>query len=247
MLRATAISSPLPQLETALARSPGAYAPDISAPESPLDAPYQFDQPAPSYLPPVDPNHPDLSVGLSQATTVRFARSFQSRSPSPGMDESFDGRFSGGGDVEEALLRYQGTDTYVAPYDISQWDEKLSSLRVTDHGDLSLPPFRSHTAMAGDPYYIRASQQHGGEVLSATAGWTGLNEDDMADTKHFGPAPSGRVSRRTHNAAGHRRIKQTATLDENGFFAVDMPIPTRLAQFLPVKGVEEQRTTRCAH
>lgn len=60
-------------------------------------------------------------------------------------------------------------------------------------------------------------------------------------TQHFGPAPVGRVDRRTHNA---RRIKQTATLDDNGIFSVDMPIPTRLAQFLPVKGVEEQKTTR---
>ena len=50
--------------------------------------------------------------------------------------------------------------------------------------------------------------------------------------------------RRTHNAAGHRRIKQTAKLDANGFFAIDMPIPTRLAHFLPMKGVEEQKTTR---
>jgi chitin synthase len=52
------------------------------------------------------------------------------------------------------------------------------------------------------------------------------------------------VGRREHNAAGHRRIKHTATLDEHGFFAVDMPIPTRLAQFLPFKGVEEQKSTR---
>ena len=63
-------------------------------------------------------------------------------------------------------------------------------------------------------------------------------------TQHFGPAPIGRVMRRTHNAAGHRRIKQTAKLDAHGFFAVDMPIPTRLAHFLPMKGVEEQKTTR---
>jgi chitin synthase len=65
-----------------------------------------------------------------------------------------------------------------------------------------------------------------------------------SSTQHFGPAPSGRVGRREHNAAGHRRIKHTATLDEHGFFAVDMPIPTRLAQFLPFKGVEEQKSTR---
>ena len=69
----------------------------------------------------------------------------------------------------------------------------------------------------------------------------------LSSTQHYGPAPSGRVGRRAYNAAGHRRIKQAATLDENGFFAIDMPIPTRLAQFLPIKGVEEQRTTRYAY
>lgn len=63
-------------------------------------------------------------------------------------------------------------------------------------------------------------------------------------TQHFGPAPKGRVDRRTHNAANPRRIKQSAVLDENGYFVVEMPIPTRLAQFLPVKGVDEQKSTR---
>lgn len=63
------------------------------------------------------------------------------------------------------------------------------------------------------------------------------------DTQHFGPAPEGRVGRRTHNAI-RKRVKQRVTLDDSDMFSVEMPIPTRLAQFLPVKGVEEQKTTR---
>ncbi|KIR31043.1 chitin synthase [Cryptococcus deuterogattii MMRL2647] len=102
-----------------------------------------------------------------------------------------------------------------------------SSMGFNDYdGDLSVPP-----SFCGRP--------PSWEQVDA------LDEKaEMSTTKHFGPAPTGRVGRRAHNAAGYRRIKQSATLDENGFFAIEMNIPTRLAQFLPIKGVEEQKTTR---
>ncbi|WRT68003.1 uncharacterized protein IL334_004978 [Kwoniella shivajii] len=209
----------LPFFEAALARSRG-------------DTPQAYPQPLPSYLPPPDPNHPNLAIGFTQSNTVRFAQGYGrelSRSPSPGLDESFDQDYepySYGDDVEKALL-----DDHQGPVDM-MWSEKMTG----DEGDLSMAPFRSQSGVSQVPsIHLRGAT---GSTLS--------QDGDMAQssTQHFGPAPTGRVGRRTHNAAGHRRIKQSATLDDNGFFAVDMPIPTRLAQFLPVKGVEEQKSTR---
>ncbi|EIW67717.1 hypothetical protein TREMEDRAFT_11732, partial [Tremella mesenterica DSM 1558] len=229
--------SRLPFFEAALARSRDGHTNAQTWTTGPTTqtAPYQL---APSYLPPTDPNHPNLAVGLFQSSTVRFAASAPeetlragSRSPSPGMDESFehtyhfDDRDDLTGDVEKALLSSQANDHDQKGMDDKLWNEKLSTFGLLGNGqegDLSLPPFTGH----GDSF----------EALQTF-------EQDLAasSTQHFGPAPTGRVGRRTQNA---RRIKQTATLDENGFFAVDMPIPTRLAQFLPVKGVEEQKSTR---
>jgi chitin synthase len=110
--------------------------------------------------------------------------------------------------------------------------------------DLALPPFQGQQTpprllSALPSLYRKAKPNDLGEDIA-------LVEGDVGEgiTQHFGPAPTGRIGRRTHNAAGHNRIKHSATLDDNGFFAIDMPIPTRLAQFLPFKGVEEQKTTR---
>nr|XP_031864416.1 uncharacterized protein CI109_000330 [Kwoniella shandongensis]KAA5531488.1 hypothetical protein CI109_000330 [Kwoniella shandongensis] len=230
--------SRLPFFEAALARSRGEAVPDPVQDTA-------YGQPLPSYLVPPDPNHPNLAIGFTQSNTVRFAtgqnsrytREF-SRSPSPGADDSFDQNetmdygYGADQDVEKALLAEE--DRRAEAMGEKGWNEKLSSLGFTsgaDDGDLSLPPFRGAAVPA---IHVR------GPTTST------FDNGDMAasNTQHFGPAPTGRVGRRTHNAAGHRRIKQSATLDENGFFAVDMPIPTRLAQFLPVKGVEEQKSTR---
>ncbi|OCF44366.1 chitin synthase [Kwoniella heveanensis CBS 569] len=209
----------LPFFEAALARSRGE---EVYEPVPAIVPTYT--QPLPSYLPPPDPNHPNLAIGFTQSNTVRFAAHnygrAASRSPSPGLDESFDHgydsrlEYQGEPDVEKALLekderQFEGDGE-------KAWNEKVAG-EFGDDGDLSVVPFKQ--------------PEVNGELLPSS-------------TQHFGPAPSGRVGRRTHNAAGHRRIKQSATLDENGFFAVDMPIPTRLAQFLPVKGVEEQKSTR---
>ena len=256
--------SRLPFFEAALARSRGeSVAPIQPAFAVPTNQPFR--QPLPVYLPPPDPNHPELAVGFTQSSTVRFAPEqgtrFNrdiSRSPSPGFDGYSEpgygiGRdYSGEQDIEKALL---SEDTVRSPGQSPAdqaamkrgWNEKLSSFGLTgamDEGDLSLPPFHGtmHSLSSAAPsIHLR------GPTASTTGSQSfGVVDGELAlsATQHFGPAPSGRVGRRTHNAAGHRRIKQTATLDDNGFFAVDMPIPTRLAQFLPVKGVEEQKSTR---
>ncbi|KAK4687986.1 chitin synthase, partial [Tremellales sp. Uapishka_1] len=257
--------SRLPFFEAALARSRGETIP------APLPHQTHYAQPLPSYLPPPDPNHPDLAVGFTQSTTVRFAvsqndanRRGMSRSPSPGFDQSYDQgqdegyEYGGGdGDVEKALLSpdvrsNNATPSYRQVLDEKGWSGRLSALGLPsegmDEGDLALPPFRG-AALTTTAHSTGLPSFHlRGPTNSTTQTQPfGGDETDLVDssTQHFGPAPSGRVGRRTHNAAGHRRIKHTATLDENGFFAVDMPIPTRLAQFLPVKGVEEQKSTRC--
>ena len=259
--------SRLPFFEAALARSRGEVVPDHQ-PHFPSAPPPAFNQPSPSYLPPPDPNHPDIAVGFTQSSTVRFAlgqgRPYGrelSRSPSPGMDESFDHGFgddsdyAGEKDVEKALLfeeEEKGYDPRTIPYAMEErgWNEKLSSLGLmgaVDEGDLSLPPFRG-TAPGGPLSAIPSIHVRGPTTSTTRSQGLRLPDGEMApsSTQHFGPAPDGRLNRRTYNEAGHRRIKQTATLDDNGFFAVDMPIPTRLAQFLPVKGVEEQKSTRSA-
>lgn len=207
-------------------------------------------QPLPSYFAPPDPNHPDLSVGLMQSNTIRLAlgqgaapyRSM-SRSPSPppadatAMASADQSNEDGPLLLDGDYLRDDAPSRLSGPPRI--WDEKLSSLGlqgVNDH-DLS----RDLRGGAISQFHFQDDEKYPAEDLLADTG-------DLAasTTQHFGPAPTGRVGRRTHNAAGGRRIRHTATLDENGFFAVDMPIPTRLAQFLPFKGVEEQKCTRSA-
>ncbi|WVR06545.1 hypothetical protein IAU60_003576 [Kwoniella sp. DSM 27419] len=218
-------SGRLPFFEAALARSRGSHlGEDNRSTAAPVYA-----QPLPSYLPPPDPNHPDLSIGFTQSSTVRFAQPQRydrgySRSPSPGLNDSFDQSGldqQGEADVEKALLGsnagQRGNGGFFEYTDEKRMTKDMLGV-VEDAGDLSIPNRRHIITEDG--------------TMAAST------------TQHFGPAPMGRVGRRTHNAAGHRRIKQSATLDDNGFFAVDMPIPTRLAQFLPVKGVEEQKTTR---
>lgn len=221
----TPVSSRLPFFEAALARARGIQTPSL--PEAPTPT---YAQPLPSYLPPPDPNHPDLSVGLTQANTVRYAINPRSqlkegsRSPSPFMDDSFvynDAAhlYNVEPDVEKALL---GSGL---GYESEKRVESSMGFNDND-GDLSVP------------------QSFGGRPPSWEPSGILDEKGEMSTTKHFGPAPAGRVGRRAHNAAGYRRIKQSATLDENGFFAIEMNIPTRLAQFLPIKGVEEQKTTR---
>ncbi|KAL7420606.1 Chitin synthase, class 6 [Cryptotrichosporon argae] len=177
----------------------------------------------PSYLPPQDPNHPDLAVGFTQSSTVRFAmandrsvRRDQSRSPSPergDYDYDYNAFNEKSYDMEKALLE-DDDGAFDRPH-LREIKERYSTDERLDHQDMGVSP-----------------------------AWEGGADLGQSTTQHFGPAPTGRVGRRTHNAAGLRRIKQKATLDEHGFFVVDMPIPTRLAQFLPIKGVEEQKTTR---
>lgn len=177
--------------------------------------------PTPLYQTPADPNHPDIHPGFTRHHNYQNTRPV-SRSPSPGYD------------------RYDRTP--VEDYgDDQEWKDQLSSLGIMPLEDdtLNLPPFTgdSKTVHLAPPRY--EGVDHTLSPLLEENGDIGASA-----TQHFGPAPSGRVGRRTHNAAGHRRIKHRAVLDDHGFFSVDMPIPTRLAQFLPIKGVEEQKSTR---
>lgn len=206
-------------------------------------------QPLPSYAPPPDPNHPDLMVGLQQSQTFRLAMTTAppishralSRSPSPVVEQG------GRGHSADHFLGHMAFEQDVPIITTSQdehmWDHRLDTLGLLDgdQGDLALPPFRGRALDESIGMSSPAS-----EKAPIADGYDIRPEPDLAPstTQHFGPAPIGRVGRRTHNAAGGRRIRHTATLDENGFFAVDMPIPTRLAQFLPFKGVEEQKCTR---
>lgn len=239
----------LPLFEAALARSRGG---------STLDAHQQHlsAQPLPSYVSPPDPNHPDLSIGFSQSNTVRFAMNQEtnyrdvSRSPSPSVVDTYERHAYMDNDSQRLLADNLEPQQPAAPSQIEwnthtgdqYWDEKAAYGMGTgiDEGDLSLPPFRGPD-LQGPAIHIRGPTESTVMNDNGTFGSAGL---PPSSTQHFGPAPSGRVGRREHNAAGHRRIKHTATLDEHGFFAVDMPIPTRLAQFLPFKGVEEQKSTR---
>ncbi|WVO18063.1 hypothetical protein L204_105761 [Cryptococcus depauperatus] len=186
--------------------------------------PLIYSQPLPSYAFPADPNHPDLSVGFLQTNTVGYIAPCSpgriSRSPSPFVDDSFTEDYGQvWGDVQDLEKAPLAVD-HLHPHQSSENHDWKSRISIDGgHGDLADFQFNKHL------------------VTRAT-------KAEPFSTQHFGPAPTGRVERRTHNAAGYRRIKQSATLDENGFFAVDMPIPTRLAQFLPIKGVLEQKTTR---
>lgn len=240
--------SRLPFFEAALARSRG----DTSMGDAFVHRP----QPLPAYLPPPDPNHPDLAVGFTQSATIQYTRQDRhsgarqiSRSPSPGFDDhyatgyGYSDRRDMEGDVEKALLAEEEERNDYEHLDDAGWDERLSVLGLpptSNQRDPTATPFKRNIGN------LSFAPIPAGSIEKGVQGSRPVPESDIAQstTQHFGPAPSGRVGRRTHNAAGHRRIKHTATLDENGFFAVDMPIPTRLAQFLPVKGVEEQKSTR---
>ena len=213
-------SSRLPFFEAALARTRGATS--LGVP------PQQIQQPLPIYFPPVDPNHPRLEISMIPAQTIRAARPNVvqgrglSRSPTPEHEPTYVSHSQR--DTGQSYL-----DDYEA-LDGDHWDRDEKGF--DDTGDISQIPYSAmstrHIQHPSEPFHDCEEDSH---KLEST-------------TRHFGPAPTHRVHRRTHNAAGHRRIKQTAMLDENGFFAVDMPIPTRLTQFLPFKGVEEQKSTR---
>ncbi|ORY30579.1 chitin synthase 6 [Naematelia encephala] len=216
-----------------------------------------YASPLPAYLPPLDPNHPDLGIQLSQSNTIRLATGLRdpytvSVRHSPPIDatrhvekySSEDTWEMGQEDAEKFLLSHDDHENPHLAVDHApdgQWNDRLSRFGLPlEMGDLSLPVSYRESSINLPSIHIR------GPTADTRGDLTHGQPSDLlsASTQHFGPAPTGRVGRRTHNAAGHRRIKQTATLDENGFFAVDMPIPTRLAQYLPVKGVEEQKSTR---
>lgn len=203
----------LPFFEAALASSRGSTQPN----------PDQM----PSYLPPPDPNHPDIAIGFARNQSVRTGYVARSRSPSPERVRNWEHPRDDEGLLDAGDYRPSLHSPYLP------LDEKDI--------DLALPPFQGAITpprlLSALPSMYRKVNHADSEEID--------DEGDLAGgvTKHFGPAPTGRIGRRTHNA-DHRRIKHTATLDDNGFFAIDMPIPTRLAQFLPFKGVEEQKTTR---
>ncbi|EJT48618.1 hypothetical protein A1Q1_02345 [Trichosporon asahii var. asahii CBS 2479] len=195
----------------------------MSPPPHMMSPPPSNMQPTPSYLPPPDQNHPDLQVGFIPSQTFRYAREMRepSRSPSPGFDDSV--RYNGRpGDVEQALMGDSNDDGIAPAY--RKYDP-FGSESALDSGNLGLNgrPNSTYKAPIDDEF----------ESVPLV--------EEEKETRHFGPAPTGRVGRR--NNAG-RRIKQKMQLDESGMFQVDMPIPSRLAQFLPVKGVAEQKTTR---
>lgn len=191
-----------------------------------------------------DPNHPDLNLNYRHSArddrNLGYARP-RSRSPTPAYDDlpilDADSYHASAG---QALLGSFDIDTprMTSPLpEADDWNEKLSALGIGAlDGDLSLPRLGPSGSVLLGAQHIR------GDLQLAKTDLPSL--DEAPETRHFGPAPTGRVGRRPHNAVGHRRIKQSATLDEHGFFTVEMPIPTRLAQFLPVKGVPEQKTTR---
>lgn len=243
---APSATSSLPHFEAALARARGQTPPVVPSV-------HYAQQPLPSYLPPQDPNHPDLNVGFTQSHTIRLAQDSRyrrepSRSPSPGFDDSIRyNNFRSTADIEQGLLSDHERDDllYGSRTPVHPPPSALSYMATGDApdatGDLSLHGMgRLPTASnAGDRSSIYKAPLDGFEAVPLVEGQT--HEDD--DTQHFGPAPEGRVGRRTHNAI-RKRVKQRITLDDSDMFSVEMPIPTRLAQFLPVKGVEEQKTTR---
>lgn len=236
----------LPYFEAALARARGETPPILPPIQSttPLQfapsrtpqplPPRQSFQPAPAYLPPPDPNHPDLSVGFTQSSTVRYATNRgrePSRSPSPGFDDSV--AYERTTDVEKALL---GDQDRTSDPIYSQAHSPRPAYAAELNGDISLmsgAPFRDSM------YKPPLDDFESVPLTDAISNGHSNGHEDEAHP-HYGPAPTGRVGRR----GAHRRVKQQVTLDDTGMFAVDMPIPTRLQQFLPVKGVEEMRTTR---
>lgn len=186
-------------------------------------------QPLPSYLPPPDPNHPDISVGFTQSSTVRYALGYNrgaSRSPSPGFDESIN--YESRADVEKALLGDQDGAQLHQPIPSQLGQPPYSGVQ---NGDISL--MGGPASDSRDSLYKPPLDDFEHVPL--------VDGHEEKDTQHYGPAPTRRIGRRAQNA---RRVKQKVTLDDTGMFAVEMPIPTRLAQFLPVKGVAEQRSTR---
>ncbi|ORX37201.1 chitin synthase-domain-containing protein [Kockovaella imperatae] len=170
----------------------------------------------PTYANAIDPNHPDLRFAVTAETASGYRGVLPTLIRQPPTPDPGDDGYSD----EKVQIGYDE-------------DEMSTLLDGSYCQDGSTRPWSS-----GDLGYDQIDAQKARWESEPNLEATGHS------TQHFGPAPVGRVSRRTHNAAGHRRIKQTAKLDANGFFAVDMPVPTRLAQFLPQKGVAEQRTTR---
>jgi chitin synthase len=223
-----AASGQLPHFEAALARARGYAPPTPSYAPSPAPSnisynPSPYHQPSYNSITNADPNHPEVSISMQPSLNVRFSgppsynRGY-SRSPTPPLMDDMDEK-SPKIDIESPLITsmengYGGLEDPPAP---AQW-------RYSADGDL-----------AGG---------YGDEDEKRPFSFT-KKQDDLApsSTQHFGPAPEGRVSRR--NKQTHRQLKEV-TLDDRNWnnFVIDAKIPTRLAQCMPVKGVEEQSTTR---
>ena len=152
-LSPTTRSSRLPFFEAALARVRGEPTPVIDA-----TSPITETHPLPAYIPPSDPNHPNLSIGLARFNTVRFAETpsrfshgGQSRSPSPGYDDEashLEGHYGYDESVaaQQALLSSEGgqglhDDGKVYVEDSTmRWEDRGTEKGMLDdwgNGDLS--------------------------------------------------------------------------------------------------------------
>jgi chitin synthase len=176
--------SRLPFFEAALARTRGA-----SNLKTSLE---RISQPLPTYMPPADPNHPYLEVSMIRSHTIRPAQPDMrqerglSRSPTP-----------------ERVCAYLSEDQNEITRPLFDHCEDVGGDKWThdekdlDTGDISQIPY---IASAMPIIHV----QHPTEIMYENAEAFGKLE---SATQHFGPAPAHRVHRRTHNAAGHRRIK----------------------------------------
>lgn len=221
-------TSQLPHFEAALARARGYAPPTPSHASSPAPSnisynPTPYHQPSYTSITSADPNHPEVSISMRPSSTVRFSgppaynRGY-SRSPTPPLMDDVDEK-SPKVDIESPLIASMengyGLEDPPVP---AQWRHSADGDLAGGYADEDEKrPFSSYTK----------------------------KEDEMppSSTQHFGPAPEGRVSRR--NKQTHRQLKEV-TLDDRNWnnFVIDAKIPTRLAQCMPVKGVEEQSTTR---
>jgi chitin synthase len=155
----------------------------------------------------------------------------RSRSPSPGFDDSVN--YDRVADVEKALMAEQeGAQLHQPPVGSQLTQRPPYSADL--NGDISLMGGGFTSNDSRDSLY-KSPVDDDFETVPLVEGQEGK------DTQHFGPAPTQRIGRRGANA---RRVKQKVTLDDTGMFAVEMPIPTRLATHLPVNCVAEQRSTR---
>lgn len=241
----TASQPNLPNLEAAIARARGYPAPASALSPPPTHSyasspaasnisynPTPYHHPSYNSVTNQDLNHPQVSISMQPTSTIRFARPpsyarAYSRSPTPELIDDHDDK-SPRIDIESPLISSvesgYGNGGRLEDPPSTNWRYSADGDLAGGYADDEKRPFSIFPDVHGKPYDPDST------IVPSS-------------TQHFGPAPEGRVNRRNKHA--QRQLKEV-TLDDRNWnnFVIDAKIPTRLAQCMPVKGIQEQSTTR---